>query len=83
MHIKSWYTVLETTGITSLLSSTGDSTLLLVSNAGKMTNVGYENVPVRDVEFFLNPHGHYGRGIERAKIKMISRKAAQQLRRLP
>jgi hypothetical protein len=26
---------------------------------------------------FSNPHGHYGRRIERAKIKIIRKKAAQ------
>jgi hypothetical protein len=26
---------------------------------------------------FLKPHGHYGHGVERAKIKIISRKADQ------
>jgi hypothetical protein len=39
------------------------------------SNIGQHdgNVPVRDVEFFfLNPHGRYGRGVERAKIKIIS-----------
>jgi hypothetical protein len=34
------------------------------------------------LNFFSNPRGHYGRGIERAKIEIISRKASHVGRKL-